>query len=346
MTCLTFLFFFFICAEADGQQQGMSKLSSSLDQARMLETPSVSATSGGESENLDFWEKHESLLLAAWQEWFQENKQDLPNLNEIQMMIDPYFREGIDALWNAPTEGKEQFLKQHFFKEPLQGVFTSTQFFSPTGIRRIRRHLTAAMHAKIPTRRPNGMNRFGLVMDSETQGGVSYLQLDEFREWLVDDYIRPLGRMLFPEYIGSTDDESSYAFSIHYSVTANDSNSSDVKLEEHSDASVVTMNINLNLPEDGEYSGSELVFLDDDQRMHEVELQPGMVVIHRGLHRHLAKEIATGTRHQLIIWLFGKDGYVRFAPYEKEEQMSVEERWGDRSRQKDRNSKGHNIMEL
>ena len=127
---------------------------------------------------------------------------------------------------------------------------------------------------------------------------------------------------------------------------ANDSNSSDVKLEEHSDASVVTMNINLNLPEDGEYSGSELVFLDDDQRMHEVELQPGMVVIHRGLHRHLAKEIATGTRHQLIIWLFGKDGYVRFAPYEKEEQMSVEERWGDRSRQKDRNSKGHNIMEL
>ena len=102
-------------------------------------------------------------------------------------------------------------------------------------------------------------------------------------------------------------------------------------MKEHSDASVVTVNINLNLPQDGEYQGSELVFLDKaTQHRHKLELKPGMVVLHRGIHRHQALPIEKGERHQLIVWLFGRDGYVRFAPYKKNEQLSIEKRWSSK----------------
>jgi hypothetical protein len=44
-----------------------------------------------------------------------------------------------------------------------------------------------------------------MVLDDETAGGVWY---PDFRTWLVDTYVRPLGRMLFPDYIGGDDDDN------------------------------------------------------------------------------------------------------------------------------------------
>jgi hypothetical protein len=43
--------------------------------------------------------------------------------------------------------------------------------------------------------------------------------------------------------------------------------------------------------------------------------------------RHQALPIQKGQRHQMVVWLFGSHGYVRFVPYEDNEQRSVEERW-------------------
>jgi hypothetical protein len=299
-----------------------------------LDPPTVAATDGGESEHLDFWDTHETLLQDAWKEWEQQQDTSLPELAEISIM-DPGVSEGIRYLWNNPSIENEKRFQKDFWKEPIPGVYTCNRFLTEEGIRRIRTHLKAASKSGIPTRRPNGMNRYGLVLDAETQGGVSYSQLDGFRHWLVEEYVRPLGRMFFPESIGSfEDDESSYAFTIDYQNQGESNNNNntttttDIKLKEHSDASVVTMNINLNLPEEAVYSGSQLMFLDDiSQERHEVELQPGMVVVHRGLHRHQALPIQKGERHQLIIWLMGRYGYVRFVPYEEKEQLSVEERW-------------------
>jgi hypothetical protein len=185
------------------------------------------------------------------------------------------------------------------------------------------------------------MNRFGLVLDIETEGGVSYPGIDSFRDTLVDTYLRPLGRMFFHNYIGPGDDSSAYAFTIRYQPNK------DTKLKEHSDASAVTLNMNLNLPEE-DYNGSSIYFvvvdgdldhdLDHDGERHEITFAPGMALLHRGMHRHAALPIESGERHNMVMWLFGDHGYVRVAPYYEEEEqeqiMSVTERWW-RSRKND-----------
>ncbi|CAJ1950850.1 unnamed protein product [Cylindrotheca closterium] len=347
--------------------------SSSLAQVRLLQAPEVTSTRGGELEHLEFWNTHSRLIQLAWHEWEREmirrqnseqiqgNETYLPSLDEDTMM-EPTLKERIQQIWKKPSLEAELELQAAIWEEPIRNVHTCSSFFSPQGIQNLRHHLSLMGQANIPTRRPNGMNRNGFVLDDETEGGVSYVSVNDFRGWLVDDYLRPLGRMFFPEYIGSDeDDESSYAFTVHYqyndgrgdnveSTNTSATKRPDVKLKEHSDASVVTVNINLNLPGEDEYGGSQLLFLDDndddgpgtnstEQRRKQLEFQPGMAVIHRGLHRHQALPIEKGERHQLIIWLFGNDGYVRVAPYKPKEQLSVKKRWS-----KSKNTGGSNHM--
>eukprot|EP00980_Cylindrotheca_fusiformis_P002830 scaffold672_cov126-Cylindrotheca_fusiformis.AAC.31 len=306
-------------------------MSVALDQARALEAPVATSTDGGQTEHLDFWSSHDDLIKQAWKEWNQDTI--LPELTETSI-VDPAISKRVQSLWKsfASLENEKEF-QSDFWEEPIPGVHTCNHFLTEDGVRRIRTHLKAASQSGIPTRRPNGMNRFGLVLDEETEGGVSYPEIDRFRRWLVQEYIRPLGRMFFPEYISSQeDDEMSYAFTIHYkqpdgAQKLGNNTVTDVKLKEHSDASVVTMNINLNFPEE-QYSGAQLLFLDEpSQKRHPLRMEPGMAVVHRGLHRHQALPIGEGERHQLVVWLMGRGGYVRFVPYEEKDLMSVQERW-------------------
>lgn len=311
-------------------------------------------------EHLDFWEKHEVLLKKAWAEWYDFDwpaSEGLPALDEAKA-IHPEVFEQVRGLWGEPTEERELGLKEALWEEPIPGVWVCRNFLTKAGIRALRGHLGAASGAGIPTRRPNGMNKHGLVLDKETQGGVSYPSLNAFLRVLVDTYVRPLGRMFFPEYVGrnTRDDASSYAFTIHYANHSLDTEQTsqcvsnatdatersapvaarspkgDLQLPEHSDASVFTMNINLNLPGDNDnkpedFQGSILEFVVEGSTA-PLRMEPGMAVLHRGLHRHRALPIEQGERHQLIVWLFGTNGYVRFAPYENpQDRMSVEERW-------------------
>lgn len=356
---------------------GMSTkpICSALARARRMEAPVVSATQGGELEHLDFWTDNEDLFRLAWREWFEQRHRnekntresseaggcegmpgpDLPDLDEF-IVIDPNLQEQIRALFSQPTREKEQRLKNDTWQEPIEGVYVLPNFLTNEGIRRVRRHLSAASNAGIPIRRPNGMNRYGLVLDEETEGGVTYSAMDAFRDMLVDNYVRPLGRTFFPNFAGSNTNDlsSAYAFTIHYappsvtdSATRNSttSNRGDQQLKEHSDASVYTMNINLNLPEEvEECEGSTLEFLDQNtEKRSPLKMTPGMAVIHRGLHRHRALPIAAGQRDQLVVWVFGDHGYVRFVPYEKHEQMSVKERW---AKSESRNHESSSRFEL
>lgn len=353
MFLLQFVLVLFVCYVAVTRGEDKNSISS-LEQARALQAPQVISKMGGELDHLDFWNGHYILLQNAWKEWefLMQNEGGIrsnghfPLLNEDNMM-DPLLKNQIRQLWTEPSVQGELDLQERFWNEPIRGVHTCASLFSLQGIRFFRQHLALMRQAGIPTRRPNGMNRNGFVLDDETEGGVTYSEMDDFRGWLVDDYLRPLGRMFFPEYIGSDDDESSYAFTVHYQHDDGSLNGTakgdlgarntttaanrDVRLKEHSDASAITINVNLNLPgEESEYDGPQLLFLDGTDELsqrRELELQPGMVVLHRGLHRHQALPIQKGERHQLIIWLFGKDGYVRVAPYEAEEQLAVTERW-------------------
>jgi hypothetical protein len=235
------------------------------------------------------------------------------------MVMDPTLYRSIHQAWNDPSVENEDVLKD-LWKQVIPGVY-ACQLFTPKGIQRIRHHLKAASESGIPTRRPNGMNRFGLVLDIETQGGVSYPKIDTFRDMVIDRYLRPLGRLFFQNYIGPGDDSSAYAFTIQYQPDK------DTKLNEHSDASVVTLNINLNLPEE-DYDGSSIYFVDNENgERQELTFAPGMALLHRGLHRHAALPIESGERVNMVLWLFGDHGYVRFAPYDEKDQMSATERW-------------------
>jgi hypothetical protein len=189
------------------------------------------------------------------------------------------------------------------------------------------------------------MNRFGLILDRDVDGGVAN-GVDSFVASLIELYVRPILQTMFPTFVGVDDATDFFAFTIQYNV------SGDRSLAEHRDASVATLNLNLNTErefEDG-LRGSSLYFVDKEEdtrssrlgddyftkknqnrtiRKREVVLEPGMALLHRGGRRHAALPlIGDGMRQNLVIWLFGKDGYVRNAGYTEEERMTSEERWG------------------
>ena len=207
----------------------------------------------------------------------------------------------------------------------------SAQLLVPALIAELKQELAHLTGSGIPLRRPNGMNRYGIILDPE----VGVPTLDGLISGLGQQYARPIAAMLFPETLRHSDTTESFVFTVRYKA------GEDVSLAEHRDASVVTLNVNLNVGTDestrqqsestfvGQYSGSELEFVDEDDPSvrHTVRFEPGMAILHKGSLRHAAKPIESGERQNLIMWLFGNDGQVRIAPYDIGEQMTVAERW-------------------
>jgi hypothetical protein len=288
---------------------------SSLQLAQELQAPVAESTIGGEAEGIDFWAKHSSLLKDAWEEW--ESQQDLPPL-VMDKMMDSSLKNTVQAAWKDPS--LEHDVKE-LWTQVAPGVF-SCQLFDANIIGDIRKHLDRACYeSKIPIRRPNSMNRYGMIL-TEADGSVQLRRLDRFYQELVETYIRPIGRTLFSEYISSNkDDGETYAFTIRYK------HGEDVALSEHSDASLYTLNVNLNLPHEN-YQGSSLYFVDESGAHHNVTMKPGMALLHRGMTRHASLPIeGEGERTNMIVWLFGDNGYVRIAPYEPQERLSRQQRW-------------------
>jgi hypothetical protein len=364
-----------------------------LEHARALEPPRATSTLNGEYEGSDFWNDHNDLLRRAWQEWEGEPQQqkvfsahqhystisDNNNNTNItittswndddSMIFDSVLHERVEQMWAAPSSVHEERLEE-LWTQVAPGVYRG-QLLSVNGIRHIRSMLDAVQHkSHIPRRRPNGMNRHGLIVNdmagraaddigatatpTPTPGGVSLERLSSVvHRRIIDRYVRPLGRMLFPTHIGRGDDQEAYAFTIRYSAEE------DLELREHNDASVVTLNVNLNVPEDPSFEGSSVYFTvgspssssssnnaatnhnatttssstktqtqahqannttkSSSTKITTTEVsfdQPGMALIHLGQVRHAARPITKGERQNLVIWLFGEGGYVRIAPYD------------------------------
>ena len=93
----------------------------------------------------------------------------------------------------------EQSYRQEHWTEEAPGIYTA-QLFSPEAIRDLRAHLDAAATSRIPTRRPNGMNRYGLMLhpSDKVDGAVHLTEFEEFYQELVEIYLRPTARALFP----------------------------------------------------------------------------------------------------------------------------------------------------
>ncbi len=284
--------------------------------ARALIPPTPVAKSDGEFEEAEFYQRHGELLRAAWRE---HGLADASLADFRSAVVAPSLAAAVEALREQPSPEREAAVRA-LFNETAPGVFCG-QLLRADAIAGLRAELARVAASGIPTRRPNGMNRYGVILDDEVDGAVSN-GLAAFVRALVDAYVRPLGRMLFPELVGAEDDKEQFAFTVRYRPDE------DATLAEHRDASVVTLNLNLNAPGEG-YGGSALAFQDarEPSARHTVEFTPGMALIHQGALRHAALPIEHGARENLIVWLFGDDGYVRAAPHPEAERLSLGERW-------------------
>ena len=293
-----------------------SAADSPVELARALIPPTPVAKRDAAFEDEEFYQRHGELLRAAWRE---HGLADASLADFRSAAVAPSLADAVDALREQPSPEREAAVRA-LFNETAPGVFCG-QLLRADAIAGLRAELARVAASGIPTRRPNGMNRYGVILDDEVDGAVSN-GLAAFVRALVDAYVRPLGRMLFAELVGAGDDVEQFAFTVRYRPDE------DATLAEHRDASVVTLNLNLNAPGEG-YGGSALAFQDarEPSARHTVEFTPGMALIHQGALRHAALPIEHGARENLIVWLFGADGYVRAAPRPEAERLSLEERW-------------------
>ncbi|CAE7632081.1 unnamed protein product, partial [Symbiodinium microadriaticum] len=257
--------------------------------ARQLVRPKVTLQKDGEFEGGEFWEAHEELLKRAWQEHGPLHA-DLYNFGPVfeRRYLSPKLRAAVRL---AREEGREEAL-QGLFEEILPGVFASEDLFTAAFRKDFLEELERINSAGIPTRRPNGMNRYGVILDQ--------VGFEKALNGLVDTYIKPLGGMLFPELVGAHDADEHYAFTVKYEPTG------DTELAKHGDASVVTLNLCLGPTR---WEGGALRFFDSggsgiyalpkgnaSAGSGDVNFRPGQVLIHRGQHKHQALPLLTGQR--------------------------------------------------
>ena len=136
---------------------------------------------------------------------------------------------------------------------------------------------------------------------------------------IVGDVLNPLTRHLFGDFASPADLQENYSFTVRYKPGM------DKNLTEHTDHSTITVNICLEASsvekvlyfKNRRHSSNKKISYDDSPKFVSMST-PGMGLIHLGQHEHGVREVH-GERTQLVIWMFGEDGYVRVAPYDKDE---------------------------
>ena len=285
-----------------------------LEQARTLTLPSREAMLQRAPSVQAFWLEHQTLLSEAWSEWENVQSDTLPQLSDS--LINPEIKNAVDNAWKQPLT--ENAVKE-LWQEVVPGVY-QCQFFAPDKLPLLNQYLDHVADAKIPLRPPYGivLNRRGMMLDRRSQGYLATPHFQAFYQMLIDVYMRPISRLLFPEVTGH--DTQSFGFSIQYQP------SKDTSIRPHTDASAVTLNINLNAP--GEtFSGSTVDFFNPETgKTHALTFEPGTAVIHRGNVPHAAQPITSGTRSNLVLWLYGENGFV---PRFDSTDLSIppEQRW-------------------
>jgi len=125
--------------------------------------------------------------------------------------------------------------------------------------------------------------------------------LGESVEALALRYIRPLARVLYPEW-GGGDLDHVHAFQVEYDAGG------DTSLSKHMDSSEVTLNLCLQT----ENLAGSTVFFEGVRRFGqgwgepsrvEVVQKPGVALLHLGQNMHGASELAQGKRSNVIIWM-------------------------------------------
>ena len=291
--------------------------------ARGLNLPSREAMLNRDPAVSRFWLQNKQLLIEAWQEWGRTHQGELPPLEDS--LLDSRLRNAVDAAWSDPT--KETEVKK-LWREVSPGVYQG-QFFEPERLADFRKYLKAVQNSNIPMRPPYGiaLNRFGAMLDQRSEGFLAAPRFQSHYNQLLDKYVRPIGRLLFPEIVGY--DTQTFGFSIQYEPGI------DTSLQLHSDASAVTLNVNLNLP-DETFTGSEVDFYDPTTgKANRLSFEPGAAMIHRGAIAHEAQPITSGQRTNMVLWLYGDRMQVPSPRVSLNSSLSAKERWAVPSETKD-----------
>lgn len=294
---------------------------SSLDRARAVERPTRDEMLQRTMSVQQFWDQNRDLFKDAWKDWEGVNG-NKPVLDSS--LYDPKLRAAVEQAWDDPTT---EIAVKGLWEEVFPGVHKA-QFFDPNRLSVLRDYMENVADAEIPLRPPYGisLNRGGAMLDERSEGYLAAPNFQSFYRRLMDAYMRPISRLLFPDIVGF--DTQTFGFSIQWQADA------DTSLRAHTDASSVTLNINLNLPGE-EFSGSGVRFFDSTTRkVEELTFAPGTAMIHHGSVPHESMPITEGTRSNFVLWLYGDQGQVpRFGGAEKE--LNPRERWSVPSTQSD-----------
>ena len=268
-----------------------------LQLARALELPTRQAMLYREPAVQNFWINNTDLIANAWSEW-EATSIDSSTFTLDDTLLDKNIREAVKQAWEDPS--KELAVKA-LLHEVAPDVF-QFQFFDPERLAVLRGYLEQVWNSQIPMRPPYGivLNRRGAILDSRSEGYLAAPSFQAFYNEILNTYMRPISRMLFPEVMGF--DTQTFGFSIYYEPNT------DSSIRPHTDASAVTLNINLNLPGE-EFTGSQVDFYHPyTGDIKSLTFKPGTAMLHRGNIAHAAKPITSGERTNFVLWLYGERG--------------------------------------
>lgn len=202
----------------------------------------------------------------------------------------------VQSFVEAINKNTEESLRS-IISEPSPGVYTFEmlhQDFCKMLLSEVDNFEKWVSESKFRIMRPNTMNKYGAVLDD--------FGLETMLDKLMDDFVRPISKVFFPEVGGPTLD-SHHGFVVEYGKDR------DVDLGFHVDDSEVTLNVCLGK----QFSGGDLFFrgIRCDKHVN-TESQPeesfdyshvaGQAVLHRGRHRHGARATRSGHRINLLLW--------------------------------------------
>tara|TARA_R110001592_G_scaffold228262_1_gene484730 strand:+ start:3008 stop:3922 length:915 start_codon:yes stop_codon:yes gene_type:complete len=268
-----------------------------LQLARALELPTRQAMLYREPAVQNFWINNTDLIANAWSEW-EATSIDSSTFTLDDTLLDKNLREAVKQAWEDPS--KELAVKA-LLHEVAPDVF-QFQFFDPERLAVLRGYLEQVWNSQIPMRPPYGivLNRRGAMLDSRSEGYLAAPSFQAFYNEILNTYMRPISRMLFPEVMGF--ETQTFGFSIYYEPNT------DSSIRPHTDASAVTLNININLPGE-EFTGSQVDFYHPyTGNIKSLTFKPGTAMLHRGNIAHAAKPITSGERTNFVLWLYGERG--------------------------------------
>lgn len=287
-------------------------MQSALEQARHIPRPTRAEMLARAPSVQRFWSENAALFQSAWAEWEAAN----PALTLDHGLFAPALRAAVEAAWAEP---EREIALRDLWREVFPGVYEA-QFFDPERIADLRAYMEAVAEAGIPLRPPYGivLNRGGAMLDPRSEGYLAAPQFQAFYGALMTRYMRPISRLLFPDVPGY--DTQSFGFSIRWQADK------DTSLRPHTDASAVTLNINLNLPGEA-FQGSAVSFIDPaSRRVEKLGFRPGTALIHHGSVPHASEPITQGERFNFVLWLYGQQLQIPH-PGAPDQGLGARERW-------------------